>query len=113
MQSSLEAAEELFLLGKFQDVLNICEAQLEQLQTARESLQRESSSSSLSSSGEFSDPLDDSIAPMSLMIQSLFELQRSNEVMAVVQKFYRDLDVAPSQILIMWYELTFHIIFCL
>lgn len=101
MESSIEAAEELFLLGKFQDVLNMCEAHLERLPKVTE---HQLSSSTSSASDSERDHYEDSIAPISLMIQSLFELHRSSEVMSVVLKFYREMDLVPTQILLIWYE---------
>jgi hypothetical protein len=58
------------------------------------------------------DPYELSVSVVSLTIQCLYELNRTQEIMGIVMKFYNHLENIPFDILFMWYveNLSCHIL---
>jgi hypothetical protein len=92
---TIDEIEDLFLVGRFNEALTRCEEELNQhfnfnFKSVNNVAVTEKSL------------VDGSIRLVSLVIQILYELKRSNEIMPFVNNFYGGLDHIPFGILYMW-----------
>jgi hypothetical protein len=112
-QQPVEEIEALFIVGKFDAALRRCEAEMRQLEHHLLRLRvpaKGEEAAEAEGEGEDEDEddaattevLESSVAVMALMIQCLYELNRTQEIMGIVNKFYIKKDNIPFDILFMW-----------
>ena len=93
---TIDEIESLFLVHRFSEALARCDEELAQGFNFR-------INSANNTPVTDRQLVDGSIRLVSLVIQILYELKRSNEIMPFIINFYGGLDHVPFSILYMWY----------
>jgi len=92
---TIDEIESLFLVHRFSEALSRCEEELAQCFNFKLNSPNNAHITDKHS-------VDASIRLVSLVIQILYELKRSSEIMPFVNNFYGGLDYIPFGILYMW-----------
>jgi hypothetical protein len=113
-QPILEQIENLFLVGRFDEALHLCIQQLRecfgfdfhsQRYVSHEKQTQETQNEPSTSKNLKPTTLqtETSVPLLSLLIQILYELERSDEIMNLILNFYGSLEQVPFDILFIWF----------